>query len=45
MSQWKVADVNDTNGEAEYNEIIPRNRDMMPRRQINKNAINFFIFY
>lgn len=28
MSQWKVPDVNDANGEGEYNVIIPRTKGL-----------------
>lgn len=45
MSQWRVPDLNDTSGEGEHNEIIPKTRDMLPRRQTDKNPIKFYIFY
>lgn len=37
--------MNNANGEGEYNEIIPRTRDMLPRGQTDKNATKFYTFY
>lgn len=45
MSQWKVPDMNDTNGEGEYNGIISGNRNMLPRREKDKNPIKIYIFH